>query len=267
MSEQVHDHSDVDSGAARIDQAWRSASRETPSPSLDAAILQAARGAATPSATSSSARPRSRAPRLSPGWSAWLAAAAVTGVAFTLVQTLHRPGEVRIRPTEAPPANGPVAVAPAPRAGAEAARPVPRAAPEPTEAPKRFGHPGDLDHHAESVSVAGRPPAPEAVPSEPATSAGLSATSAAAPVAASARAAPANADAAAKSGEVARARTAEPEPGTPADPLAWVRGIERLHAAGERAAAADLLREFRRSVANADAYLPETLRDWAASIH
>jgi hypothetical protein len=47
---------------------------------------------------------------------------------------------------------------------------------------------------------------------------------------------------------------------------AWLQRITALHAAGDIAAAEDALRAFRAAVPDADRYLPESLREWAALV-
>jgi hypothetical protein len=56
--------------------------------------------------------------------------------------------------------------------------------------------------------------------------------------------------------------------GAPAAPTAadWAARIEALHATGDRAGAAEALREFRAVDPHADSHLPESLRDWARSV-
>jgi hypothetical protein len=46
----------------------------------------------------------------------------------------------------------------------------------------------------------------------------------------------------------------------------WLQRITALHAAGDIAAAEDALRAFRAAVPDADRYLPESLREWAALV-
>jgi hypothetical protein len=50
------------------------------------------------------------------------------------------------------------------------------------------------------------------------------------------------------------------------EPAAWVHEIEALHAAGYDDRAAAQLRKFRASYRNADEFLPDALRSWAASV-
>jgi hypothetical protein len=52
----------------------------------------------------------------------------------------------------------------------------------------------------------------------------------------------------------------------PLTPVAWADRIARLHDAGNLDDAARELRAFRASVPDADRYIPDALRDWAAAI-
>ena len=58
----------------------------------------------------------------------------------------------------------------------------------------------------------------------------------------------------------ARAEAAAPSPD------AWVRRIAALHAAGNLNSAAAQLREFRLAFPDADRFLPDDLRAWAAGL-
>jgi hypothetical protein len=49
-------------------------------------------------------------------------------------------------------------------------------------------------------------------------------------------------------------------------PRQWVDRVASLHAAGDMAAAAAALQEFRRVFPDADAELPPQLRAWAAAV-
>jgi hypothetical protein len=49
-------------------------------------------------------------------------------------------------------------------------------------------------------------------------------------------------------------------------PDAWARRIAALHAAGDLSSAAAELREFRLAFPDADRYLPDDLRAWAAGV-
>ena len=55
------------------------------------------------------------------------------------------------------------------------------------------------------------------------------------------------------------------EPGV-ADRATRAARVAALHASGDEAGAADALRAFRAAEPHADAYLPESLRDWARTI-
>jgi hypothetical protein len=54
--------------------------------------------------------------------------------------------------------------------------------------------------------------------------------------------------------------------GEAASPEEWVTRILALHDAGDIAAAEDTLRAFRAAMPDADRYLPESLREWAALV-
>jgi hypothetical protein len=49
-------------------------------------------------------------------------------------------------------------------------------------------------------------------------------------------------------------------------PAQWAKLIETLYAAGDRTVAAAQLRAFRTEHADADRYLPESLREWASAV-
>jgi hypothetical protein len=63
--------------------------------------------------------------------------------------------------------------------------------------------------------------------------------------------------------ETAAKQSAAP---TPATPEAWAGNIAVLHDSGDLAAAAAELRAFRAAHPDADEYLPEAVRAWAASV-
>jgi hypothetical protein len=63
----------------------------------------------------------------------------------------------------------------------------------------------------------------------------------------------------------AQRSTAEPV-AAPRSAAAWAEQIAELHASGDAAAAAAELTAFRQAHADADSYLPQALRSWAASI-
>lgn len=164
-------------------------------------------------------------------WTRWqplAAAAAVAGLAFVLVQTIPReePLPSPAESTATPAGDAAPATLPPPRT------PVPATTPAATE------------------SVPEPPPTPtqqadrtrEVAPSPAARPAGSDALAGVAPQAA------ARAEAAAST------------------PDAWARRIAALHGAGDLAAAAAELHEFRRAFPDADQFLPDDLRGWAAGV-
>ncbi|EFK95646.1 hypothetical protein LDC_2342 [sediment metagenome] len=50
------------------------------------------------------------------------------------------------------------------------------------------------------------------------------------------------------------------------DTAAWAERIAALHRSGDITAAADALRAFRAADPDADAYLPDSLREWARTV-
>jgi hypothetical protein len=211
----------------RVDAAWRAASTEQPPARVDAAILAAARAAVRDSAPS---RP---SPASDPWWSRWqplAAAAAVTGLAFVLLQSLPR--EEHLPAPSVPP-----------EARNEDRSSAPLTTPSPARSPAAASQPV-----AKSRQESARP--------EPAVNdVAVQATDAteAASVAAERPAAPA-------------ARAALQGLTGPQAAEAWVARIVDRHAAGDLDAAATDLRSFRAAYPDADSRLPESLRDWAASV-
>lgn len=189
---------------AAVARAWRQASDERPPARLDADVLAAAHRAVrddVPGAKSVSVHPRAR--RRWMRWQPLAAAATVAGLAFVLVQTRPREGEV------APPVR--------------------------IEAPASPGA-GQAERDRDAAGAA-RSPAAEV----------------AAGVAASAEA---HAPAAARA----------PSAVAPPSAADWTARVEALHASGNFADAADALRAFRATDPDADAHLPESLREWARTV-
>jgi hypothetical protein len=189
---------------AAVARAWRQASDERPPARLDADVLAAAHRAVrdgVAGAESVSVHPQAR--RRWMQWRPLAAAATVAGLAFVLVQTLPREGEV------APPIR--IEVPASPEAG--------------------------RTERARDATGAARSPAAE-------VAAGV-ADSAEAPAPAAARA---------------------PSAGAPPSAADWTARIEALHASGDLAGAASVLRGFRATDPDADAHLPESLRDWARTV-
>ncbi len=227
----------------RVDTAWRAASIEEPPASVDAAILAAARAAVLDPA------PTRLSPASDPWWRRWqplAAAAAVTGLAFVLLQSLPRDEPVPV-PSAAPEAlNEDRSLAPVTAPGSipstemDAAQPpesttatAPRAAPEPVAKARQ-------ESALEEQAVGGAA-APATVAAD------------AAPVAAERTAPPA-------------ARAALQGHDEPLSADRWVSRIVDRHAAGDVDAAAAELQAFRAAYPDADSRLPESLREWAASV-
>lgn len=240
MTEQRRDDRVTD---AAVDAAWRQAASEQPPAEVDAAILATARAAVKRDAKERLPAPP---PRRWANWQPLAAAAGVIGLSFLLVQMLPRDQLAR------PPANqdaarapvaesAPVTVVTEPSAGNVPPSRVEERASPPAAPPPAAGRP--------SVQP---PPAPVAAPTSDAASVLSGERAATAGVAPRA----AMEAAAAKQSVAAR----------PESPAAWASRIAALHDAGDLAAAETELRAFRAAHPDADDYLPEALRAWAASV-
>jgi hypothetical protein len=235
---------------AALERAWREASTEEPPSHLDSAIVAAARKAsATRDGQSSELdRVRSRSMPWLARWQPFLAAAAVAGLALVLVPMLPR------EPAPAPSRQGVESTA------------------TPTEAPDRHIPPTTGDT-AVTKPTAPPPPAEpmtgrreRAIPS-PRRSAAE--TEVPAPAVASPPASPST-----SAEEYVRERGATAGAAAPLgqaadsmpDVTTWIARIEALHAAGDLDAAARELRAFRAADPQADANLPDSLRDWARTV-
>jgi hypothetical protein len=225
----------------RVDAAWRAVSREEPPSLVDDAILAAARMAVRDSVPS---RPPPVSVPWQRRWQPLAAAAAVTGLAFVLVQMLPRDEPIQVP-----------AVTPAPAGPAARETVAPAVTPE---AEADVGQPGQ----ATAVTAPSAAPVPVAKARQESALAeqavgGVAAQSTMATDAAS----------------VAAARSAPPAARTtlqglagPRSADAWVSQILDRHAAGDLDAAAADLRAFRAAYPDADAHLPEPLRAWAATV-
>jgi hypothetical protein len=222
-----------------VTRAWRQASDEQPPARLDAEVLAAAHRAVRDSEAAAKARPVP--PRARRRWMQWqplAAAATVAGLAFVLVQTLPREREVappiRIEAPAPAPATPPAqAPMPAPDTAPGARRSAPSSVVTPSPASPSAGQTvRDRD-----AAGAVRSPAAEVAVGD------AYSAEAAAPAA-------------------ARASSAGALPSA-AD---WTARIEALHASGDLAAAADALRAFRATDPDAEAHLPESLREWARTV-
>jgi hypothetical protein len=213
-----------------LDRAWREASDDQPPAQLDAAIIAASRKAVADSGAPGNTVTTGRAPSRNwlTRWQPLAAAATVAGLSVVLVQMLPRdvPDD---RPTPG------------------ASRSV---------------------SSAEREAVAEQAPAPGAGPATPA--APLAPPSVSAEAGADRREAVALEQAgqlaSAPAAALPRARAREHAKAAAPDAAAWAARIVTRHAAGELAAAADALQAFRAVDPEADRYLPDSLRDWAATV-
>lgn len=261
-----------------LERAWREASTDRPPPNVDAAVIAAARASVAEAreATSYVGQVRPRPMPWLARWQPLLAAAAVAGLALVLVPMLPRehgsaPTMQRQQSTAAPGVESVPERAPVPEEGTAVTRRASppsadtalterreRAVPAPPASPARSDSPPGLT--------------PGVVPPAPASSdvpAQASDRETPAPAAGSAPASPTRA-AEAPSAERAAAADAVATFGQAAAPspeaARWAARIEALHAAGELDAAARELRAFRAADPQADAHLPDSLRDWARTV-
>lgn len=261
-----------ENGDATLNRAWRQASDEQPPAHLDAAIMASARKAVqdrddAAKVIRTSRRSRNRLT----GWQPLAAAAGVVGLAFVLVQSLPREGDVApaIRmeeplpgPTTAPESvRGP----PAPEAKEESAgaatarasaevpaaatdskhtkRTAPPPPPPPVSVPRATSAAGAADEDASANDPAAMR-APEADQRQ--------------------RAIPEMASQAALGAAAAPAREISDE--APLSAEDWAARVVALHASGDITGAADTLRAFRVADPDADTYLPESLRNWVQTV-
>lgn len=249
---------------ALVAAAWRNASRDQPPARLDAAILAAARAATRRPAPGPGIAPR-RA-----WWTRWqplAAAAGVAGLAFVLVQTIPRetrlpsPAAVETKSRAESPASRAVgpAIAPAESTAEQASDAAPATLP-PARTPAPATTPTATTPPATTPTVTES--AAEPLPARPqqAVRTREVATSPAAEPAA--RDASVGRDAL---GGVAPQAAARAEAAAPT-PDAWARRIAALHAAGNLNSAVAELREFRLAFPEADRFLPDDLRAWAAGV-
>jgi hypothetical protein len=257
-------------GDDAVTRAWRQASDEQPPARLDAEILAAARQSIQEEdagAKTLSVRPRARSRWMQ--WQPLAAAATVAGLAFVLLQTLPREREVAPPIRIEAPASGPAterAVTPPIAVDAPASPPAPAVTLESrssapartvTEAPtSRDAGQAVRNRGAESAV---RSPAAEVTADVADTMRDAQIDqrkSVMSEASGDAYSGQASAPAAARGvGALATPSTSE-----------WVAHIEALHASGDLAGAAASLREFRAADPDADARLPESLREWARTV-
>jgi len=243
---------------ADLARAWHEASDEQPPSHLDAAIIAAARKSAPIHGAQPNAVPvRVQSRNWLLQWQPLAAAATVAGLALVLVQMLPREHDLApsMQRTESAPI--PTSVESQPRSSAVPAAtdnsPLSSsdkalARPEPVVGPDRVPAPSAV-------------PEPPVAPASPAATAGVS-ISESSPTADTAAEGAAGADrreAMAPAPQMA-GRTAT------AAAAAWSAKVVALHASGDVTAAAAALRAFRAADPGADAYLPDSLRDWARTV-
>lgn len=242
---------------AAVTRAWWQTSDEQPPARLDAEILAAAHRAVQDEEAGAKTAPiHPRARRRWMQWQALAAAATVAGLAFVLVQTLPREGEVATPIRIATPAPPPTQ---APKPAPDAALGTRPSAP-PSVVTQSPASPGTGQTvRDQGAAGAARSPAPEVAadvgdrmrdaPTDERRGVTMEASgeaySAEAPAPAAARA-----------------------PSTVTLPSAadWTARIEALHASDDLADAADALRAFRAADPHADEYLPDSLREWARTV-
>ncbi len=238
-----HEHRDPQDPGEElaVRRAWHQASDELPPPELDAAIIATARRSAQDRGSGAKTVPDGRRSRnWFMQWRPLAAAATVAGLAFILLQVMPRDRDVApsIRLEESAP--GPAAARPTTAEPPATERKA--AAPTAAEA--------SVAEQKASGQLAGRPN--DGVPAGSANAA--------------ADQAPAISPESDSANNVAPAleKRQRDEPMSTAD---WAARIMALHEAGDVAGAADSLRAFRAAHPDADAYLPESLRDWARTVN
>jgi hypothetical protein len=266
---------------APLERAWREASDEQPPAHLDAAIIAAARkSTADHGKPSVTAPPRATSHRWLTQWQPLAAAATVAGLAFVLVQQLPR--EHRLGPELQRQESAPAATAAPSRVQPQLQDSAAREATDNRQAP---GAEATASSPERTDVVAGRAPEQDAIPApslapvSPAAKAAARASDASAELGVrsedrASAVAPTAAGRVAPAAPAASATTAtdsEKSRGNAAtivdDADAWAARIANLHAAGDVTAAEQALRAFRAADPDADTFLPESLRDWARTVH
>lgn len=248
---------------ATLEQSWHQASNEQPPSKLDAAIVAAAHeavGARVARPQFVRARTRSWLTR----WQPVAAAAAVTGLAFVLLQMLPRDHDV------APPMQ---IEAPAHVTEQQVLRgpPVRHDAAETSAAAKAITGGGtERGNSVVPAPAATPPPAVERPSAHSITSNEASADRA--PEAASAEVDRRDAVAPDASTGIATGRMAAPasaarqSAAVSMSAVDWVARVTALYDSGDTAQAAEALRAFRAAYPDADGYLPKSLHPWAKTV-
>jgi hypothetical protein len=284
-----------------VDNAWKKVSAEQPPARIDAGIMAAARKSSVQRDEGAGRKPiQARQRNWLAKWQPLAAAAAVAGLAFLLVPMLPRnhPMAPSMPQTSAPaPAESAAQALQAPHAPVgDAASNDTRAIVRESETARERPSVADGAPRNTAVPLAVPVPPPATAPLPPAAAppsvAGATtaekATAATEPAQSNAapnRETAATLDAGSAdrhkfsepaSGRSATAAAAAPAPSparqesaaaaAPHDATAWAEEVAALHDAGDLAAAADALREFRASYPDADTHLPRSLRDWAQTV-
>jgi hypothetical protein len=265
MSNHERQGPQLTAGDAGLERAWRQASDESPPSSLDAAIVAAAREAVgNPETARNVVHGRFASRPWLARWQPIAAAAAVAGLAFTLVQTLPRESAVTEVPIRMEGLGGGVTADVQTQIG-----------PAPTRQ-KAVDAPADSAVEAAATAAGGAaaggvaidtateaPPPRDAVPAAAVTSSPVTAQGAGSRPTASESFAGSVAEAvAAPDAERRRSEGATAAP-SPQDQAAR---IVALHSAGDLTSAVAALREFRATVDDADRFLPESMRAWADTV-
>ena len=275
MSNHERESPRAPAGDAALDRAWQQASDEQPPPALDAAIIAAAHK------STQGRNERAQVIAASPPYRSWLtrwqplaAAAAVAGLAFVLVQSLPRDHDVAPSMQIEEPAPGPATTQKelhGPRAGeandAKAAQPSESAvAPAPSATADRSLTRMAVPAPAEAAASAAVPPSLNSVTATD-TDAAARATATSAAEFDRQPEAPSKASGGIASDAVtAPAQERRRNDQMPLSAADRAARIAALYASGDATGAEAALREFRAANPGADAYLPESLRDWARTV-
>ena len=270
MSNHEREGSRSPGGDAAVDRAWQQLSDEQPPPALDAAIIAAAHQSAQ------GRNEQAQVNRTSPRYRSWLtrwqplaAAAAVAGLAFVLVQSLPRDHAVAPSPRLEEPATSPAAAPQPPTRPAINAMPEAHTASPPASAVARESVTAstttiDQEREADTATTMRATEVEQRQVAAPEMAGRISAEAAAG--AAAPIPAPTAAAKAARAAAPAAAAAAARDNVAPPDSADLAARVAAFYAAGDLEGAAGALREFRAVDPDADAHLPESLRDWARTV-
>lgn len=271
----LEDSHSLDRDAA-VDRAWRERSAEQPPSQLDAAIIAAARDSARPRARQPNPVPARNARNWLTQWQPLAAAAVVAALAFGLVQMLPHEQEPApsLRWKESAPVPNAAEAQPPRQPQQQSSQPRP-SQPRGSSTRERsdYRQPSDakvdVGERERVAAPDGAPeqnavPAPPVIPAAPTTAERAAAQGDVPRMTASDTASRAEATAAAAPSS--RADEATRGNATRLDPQAWAAKVVALYESGDVTAAEHALREFRTAFADADAYLPDSLRSWARTM-